>query len=74
MVSTQNNSKRARQNSFLWETLRCYVPMVQKELLELLYERARLKCLCVSILKHNYYPVVWHPLIQRAVLADTVVK
>ena len=41
----------------------------KRSLSELLYARTRLKCLCVCIPKHIlFYPVVWHPLIHRAVL------
>ena len=42
---------------------------LKKRLSELLYARARLKCLCLSIPEHSqHYPVIWHPLIHRAVL------
>ena len=42
---------------------------LKKRLSELLYARARLKCLCLSIPEHpQHYPVIWHPLIHRAVL------
>ena len=46
--------------------------MAKKEAIsELLYARTRLKRLCLSIPKHTrYYPVVWHPLIHRAVLCS----
>ena len=53
------------------EPPRRYAPMYGAKgatLSELLYARTRLECLCVSIPKHTwYYPVVWHPLIYRAV-------
>ena len=35
------------------DTARRYASMAQKELSELLYARARLKCLCLSIPKHT---------------------
>ena len=42
---------------------------LKKSLSELLYARASLKCLCLSIPEHfQHYPVIWHPLIHRAVL------
>ena len=42
---------------------------LNKRLSEFLYARMRLKCPCVSILKHSrHHTVVWNPLIHRAVL------
>ena len=41
----------------------------KRNLSELLYARAGLEFVCLSIPKHAwYYPVVWHPLIHRTVL------
>jgi hypothetical protein len=42
---------------------------LKKGLSELLYARARLKCLCLRTPVHTqHYPGLWHPLIHRAVL------
>ena len=41
----------------------------KRNLSELLYARAGLEFVCLSIHKHAwYYPVVWHPLIHQTVL------